>query len=255
MHSVKGKVFMKVDPKVQYNLILKHAEMISPSTRHLVFALENDGVLAYTPGQFIRFHFEREGQSYKRSYSIATIAGTSNDIEIAAAHFEGGPGTEYLFNLKLGDAVTTSGPFGRLVLRDENPTRYVLVATGTGIAPYRSMLQELKKRLEQNPTLKVVLLFGARAPEDLLYAQDFLSLVEQQPRFEFMACFSRQMPEEVMDYVHKGYVQQRFPELNLNPDSDVVYLCGNPNMIDEAFTQLKDMNFATTKIRREKYIS
>ena len=52
-----------------------------------------------------------------------------------------------------------------------------------------------------------------------------------------------------------GYVQQTLEGLRLNPESDVVYLCGNPNMIDEVFTKLKELEFETKQVRREKYIS
>ncbi|WP_373289467.1 hypothetical protein, partial [Alicyclobacillus cellulosilyticus] len=77
-----------------------------------------------------------------------------------------------LFNLKPGDAIDINGPFGRLILKDEVPKRYIFVATSTGITPYRAMLPALQKRLEENKLLEVVILQGAQKSEDILYGDE-----------------------------------------------------------------------------------
>ena len=60
---------------------------------------------------------------------------------------------------------------------------------------------------------------------------------------------------DIKSHEYKGYVQHAFPDLTLNPQEDIVYLCGNPSMIDDAFTYLKDTGFTMQQVIREKYIS
>jgi ferredoxin-NADP reductase len=238
-----------------FSITLVESFMVSPKVKHFIFSCELSPAFSYLPGQFITIHFERDGKALKRSYSIANEPKLDNRIEFAAGYFENGPGTELLFNLKPGDTIQINGPFGRLILKDEFPGRYILVATSTGITPYRAMLNELSNRIEQNSNLKVVILQGVQKRGEILYAKDFMAFAQKYPQVTFRPHLSRELPQELRDNEYSGYVQHAFPELNLNPEQDVVYLCGNPGMIDESFIYLKDQGFAMQQIIREKYIS
>ncbi|MBA2655753.1 MAG: ferredoxin--NADP reductase [Tatlockia sp.] len=234
---------------------LVEAFMLSSYVKHFIFSIDEATVFNYLPGQFITVHFERDGKILKRSYSIANVPSQNNRIEFAAGSVEGGPGTELLFNLKVGDTINVNGPFGRLVLKDEIPKRYILAATSTGVTPYRSMLQELERRLEANPSLNVVILQGVQKSEEILYAEEFKRFAAQYPQVSFRAQLSRATEGNLKDHEYLGYVQHAFPGLALNPLEDIIYLCGNPGMIDEAFNYLKEQGFAMQQIIREKYIS
>lgn len=238
-----------------YPVILNDAYMITPNVKHFVFQHLNTSVFNYLPGQFVTIHFDHDEKSLRRSYSIANAPQQNNIIEFAAGYVKDGPGTELLFNLMPGDIINMSGPYGRLILKDELPKRYIFAATSTGITPYRAMLTELEKRLQDHPELTIVILQGVQTREDILYKEAFVSLAAHCPRFIFRACLSRE-PQVIEDaHEFKGYVQASFSDLTLNPDEDIVYLCGNPGMIDDAFANLKDQGFVPQQIIREKYIS
>lgn len=237
-----------------FTLTLAWAKMIAPQIRHLAFRYEGAEPFTFIPGQFITLHIQTGDKELRRSYSIANVPGEHhNQIEFAASYIEKGVASELLFNLKEGETVTATGPFGRLILREEQPARYILIATGTGVTPYRAMLKELAKRLSEQPNLQVVLLFGVRRPEDLLYREEFVALAQQQARFQFRAYYSRAVGEQVYEY--QGHVHNAFAEIKPDAATDVVYLCGNPNMIDEAYALLAERGFASQNVRREKYIS
>lgn len=238
-----------------FPVTLEEAFMISPNVKHFIFRANLSPAFDYLAGQFITIHFEHEGKMLKRSYSIANVPTQNNRIEFAAGYVEGGPGTQLLFNLAPGDTIHINGPFGRLILKEDVPRRLILAATSTGITPYRAMINELKTRLRQQPELKVVILQGVQRREDLLYTDEFLLLAQEFPQVTFRAHLSRENQENLLPHEHKGYVQLAFPELNLNPQEDLVYLCGNPGMIDDAFNDLKERGFAMQQIIREKYIS
>lgn len=238
-----------------FPLTLVETIMLTPHVKHFVFQSQKSPEFKYLPGQFITLHFEKDGKALKRSYSIANAPKQDNRIEFSAGHIRGGPGTELLFHLKPGDQVNVSGPFGRLVLRDELPKRYIFVATSTGVTPYRAMIDELKKRVHENSFLKIVILQGVQKREDILFHDDFKALQHQFPQIHFRAYLSREPKPNILNCEYSGYVQTAFSELALNPEEDVVYLCGNPSMIDAAFEQLKNHHFTTQQIIREKYIS
>ena len=239
----------------QFQLVLQSARMITPRVRELTLVREDQSPLDYTPGQFITLFIEAEGQRLRRSYSIASIPGSEpNELRIAATYVDGGRATARLFAMEPGERIEAMGPFGRLVLREDPPGRYLLVATGTGVTPYRAMLPELERRIDLED-FSVELLLGVRGPEDLLYGEEFVAFAKQCRGFTFRACYSRAMPERASEFEHSGYVQGLLPNMGLNPERDIVYLCGNPTMIDEATAFLTESGFSMPNVRREKYVS
>jgi ferredoxin-NADP reductase len=241
----------------EFHLILEASEQIAPDVKHFTFRYEEGESFEFIPGQFITLHIPTPEKLLRRSYSIANKNHqATNKIEFAASYVPAGIASELLFTLKPGDRLTATGPFGRLILREEMPERYILVATGTGVTPYRTMLAELEQRFKLRPCFKVILLFGVRRQEDLLYRDEFIGFAEKHHWFEFHAYYSRVKLQEALNFEHTGYVLNAFSEINPNPKQDIVYLCGNPNMVDEVFTLLvKSYAFPTDIIRREKYIS
>ncbi|OJA01041.1 hypothetical protein BEV13_00895 [Rickettsiella grylli] len=241
----------------EFYLTLEKSEQIAPDVKHFTFYYEEGGCFQFVPGQFITLHIPTDEKILRRSYSIANKTyPATNKIEFAASYVPSGVASQLLFTLKPGDKIMATGPFGRLTLREEMPERYILVATGTGVTPYRTMLAELEHRFKLRPCFKVVLLFGVRRPEDLLYRDEFIAFSEKNAWFEFHAYYSRVKLNKALSYEHMGYVLNAFGEIQPNAKQDIVYLCGNPNMVDEVFTLLvKNYGFPTDIIRREKYIS
>ncbi len=238
-----------------FPLVLEDAYWITPTVKHFVFHSTMTPPFNYLPGQFITVQFEREGQTLRRSYSIANAPTQNNRIEFAAGYREGGPGTEFLFNLTPSESITVMGPFGRLILKNEIPKRYILIATSTGITPYRAMIPSLTEHLHTNPSLSIVIIQGVQTQEDVLYEADFAAFAAKHPQVQVRKQLSQAKEIDPSKQEYRGHAQLSFPDLALNPTEDLVYLCGNPSMIDEAFTLLTDQGFATQRIIREKYIS
>lgn len=238
----------------RFSFVLQSSRMLTARVRQLDFRRADGVPLHYVPGQFITLHLPWEGMELRRSYSIATIPDSANEIQIAATFVEGGRATKLLYDLTVGAQVEASGPFGRFVLRDDPPGRYLLVATGTGVSPYRSMLPQLHERLD-GKRHEVVLLLGVRGPDELLFGEDLLRFARNNPGFRFIASYSRRLSEPLAVHECKGYVQDHLMELNPDPKRDIVYLCGNPDMIDTSVERLKAIGFDNHNLRREKYVS
>lgn len=243
-----------------FQLRLVDSFMLAPSVRHLAFERADGAPLAFRPGQFLQVHFHYEdGKPTKRSYSVATVgaedAESAQRIEIAVSYVEGGAATRLLGGLEPGGEIEASGPYGRFCLMDEDDNaRYLLIATGTGVTPYRAMLPQLGKAIRERGC-RVVLLYGARNEAELLYGEEFEAFAREHPGFHFHPCFSRGARPDPRPHDRQGYVQDVLPEFEPDPDRDIAYLCGNPNMVDAAFAALKDRGLSVRQIRREKYIS
>jgi ferredoxin-NADP reductase len=243
-----------------FPLRLVGSRMLAPSVRHLAFARDDGQPLDFIPGQFIQVHFNYpDGAATKRSYSLATIhdhaMGPGEAVEIAVSYVPGGAATALFAALDEGQQIQASGPYGRFCLgaADSN-RRYLLIGTGTGVTPYRAMLPELARVIAERG-VEVVLFFGARTPEELIYGDDFRAFADAHPNFRFVPCFSRLMPDNAHADVRSGYVQHAVEEFAPNADTDVAYLCGNPNMVDTVFEALKQHGLPVPHIRREKYVS
>ncbi len=245
---------------VQYPLKLTGKRMLAPSIAHLSFLRADGQPLDFIPGQFIQVHFEyADGTPTKRSYSLATIhdhaLGPGEAVEIAVSYVPGGAATALFEGLDDGGTVQASGPFGRFCLMPNDANRrYLLIATGTGVTPYRSMLPLLEKQIAERG-IEVVLLYGARNPHELLYGDEFRAFADRHPAFRFVPCFSRELPPDPHPDVREGYVQQFLDEFSPDPAGDIAYLCGNPNMVDACFETLKEAGLPVPQIRREKYVS
>jgi ferredoxin-NADP reductase len=250
---------------VHFPLKLVDRRMLAPTIAHLAFVRDDGQPLDFIPGQFVQVHFHyADGTPTRRSYSLATIhdhaLGPGEAVEIAVSYVPGGAATALFEGLEPGDRIDASGPYGRFCLMpgDDN-RRYLLIGTGTGVTPYRSMLPQLE-RLIEGRGIQVVLLFGARSPDELLYGDEFRAFAARHPgHFRFVPCFSRELPEpgsaQDHDDVRHGYVQQFLPGFAPDPAGDIAYLCGNPNMVDACFESLKQAGLEVKQIRREKYVS
>lgn len=249
---------------VHFPLKLVDRRMLAPSVAHLTFSRADGQPLDFIPGQFLQVHFQYgDGTATKRSYSLATIhdhtLGAGENVEIAVSYVAGGSATALFEGLEIGGQIDASGPYGRFCLMpNDTNQRYLLIGTGTGVTPYRSMLPALEQAHRERG-IEVVLLAGARTPDELLYGDEFRAFATTHPWFRFVPCFSRELPAEDSPHAHAdvrhGYVQNFLEEFAPTPNQDVAYLCGNPNMVDACFDTLKAADLPVQHIRREKYIS
>lgn len=236
-----------------YDIELVKTTTLANNTIALHFQL-NDENFSFKAGQFVSLRFEFEGEQHKRSYSVACSPDafkSKNTLEIALGLIPKGRASECFSKTEAGNKFTLAGPAGVLTMPEELPESLVLVGTGTGMAPYRAMIPELKQALEQDVHVRIIM--GVRHREDLFYDEDFQALANEYPNAHYEVCFSRENGVDIEKGEYNGYVQHRFEHLNLVPGKDLIYLCGNPPMIDDSLAWLKEAGFNNKQLRREKY--
>ena len=203
----------------------------------------------FEPGQFVTLDLpigEKTSERW-RSYSIASWPDDSNIFELVIVLAEGGKGTEYLFNqIKEGDELTFRGAQGKFTLPENIDRDLYLICTGTGIAPFRSMVHHI---LNNHVTHHhIYLIFGCRKKSDILYYDELVDLSHKIENFHYHPTLSREEWEG-----KKGYVHQVYEELLKEKPPGYFFLCGWKNMITEARHKLADLGYEKKDIHFELY--
>lgn len=213
------------------------------------FKTTRDPGLRFENGQFVMIGLEVEGRPLMRAYSIAS-PNYEDHLEFFSIKVPDGPLTSRLQHLKAGDTVKVSKkPTGTLLLSDLLPGKHLyLLSTGTGLAPFISVIQdpETYERFD-----KVILVHGVRYVSDVAYS-DFIT--ENLPHNEF---FGEQLREKLIYYPtvtrepfrNQGRITELlrngklFADIGLppiNPEHDRAMICGGPAMLEETSAVLDE---------------
>jgi ferredoxin-NADP reductase len=218
---------------------------LAPEIRHFVFETPEVERIDYQPGQFVSLSHTLDGKPITRAYSIAGSP-SPNRFELCLNCVTDGRLSPHLFAMQPGDAISLKGPLGTFVWRKPvGPS--ILVATGTGIAPFRSMLHE---ELATGNNAPITLIEGARYEHGLLYREEFEQAAAMHPRFKFWPTVTR--PSEAWTG-RTGRVQPHLLEALGGSTDFHVYVCGLKEMVDDVRARLKELGFDRKQIVYEKY--
>ena len=224
---------------------------LSAETRHLDFEVTSEPRLGFVPGQWLSVTVDPpDGNPVTRAYSIASPPSDDGRFSLCVNRVEGGVVSNHLCDMPVGGGMTCEGPFGSFILRPPAADT-LLIATGTGIAPFRSMLHWLfghPGRLEGHD---VWLLFGSRTESELYYHGEFTALAGSHPQFHYLPTLSR---AGVAWQGLKGRVQEHVDAiLRGRADSIRVYVCGLREMVTETRERLEHLGVGRKSIAFEKY--
>jgi ferredoxin-NADP reductase len=223
---------------------------LSEFTRHLELEVSGVSHFGFVPGQWLSVKANTpEGEEMTRAYSIASPPSENGHVAFCLNRVQDGFMSNHLCSLCEGAAITFQGPFGDFILRP--PLRdTVFIATGTGIAPFRSMLHWLLAEHDRHHDREFWLLFGARREQDIYYREEFERLAAKHGNFHFLPTLSRAHD----DWKGlRGYVQQHLGEIVGMRTDMHAYICGLDKMVKANRELLKSLGWDRTSIRYEKY--
>ncbi len=229
------------------------------NTRRFFIQAHELDAFSFKSGQFVTLDLPIHEQKNKRwrSYSIASWPDGSNVFELLIVLLEGGSGTHYLFNeLKVGSEIVFKGPLGFFTLDQPIDRDIFFICTGTGIAPFRSMLNDIQ--LRNIPHKDLYLIFGCRTKKDLMYYEEFRELEKKLENFRFIPTLSREQWEGRSGYVHPVYQEICRKKMEGMPEGAGGYpasffLCGWKAMIDDARSNITQLGFDRKAIHLELY--
>ncbi len=229
--------------------VVNRIEEEADSTRRFYMTIPEVENFDFKPGQFVTLDLPIHEKPNKRwrSYSIASWPNGTNEIELVIVLLEGGAGTRYLFNeVQPGSEITFRGPQGVFTLPDTMEKDLYLICTGTGIAPFRSMMHHIERH--NIPHKNIYLIFGCRKQCNLLYYDELTQLAARVPGFHYLPTLSREEWEG-----RNGYVHAIYEELAREKPPAEFMLCGWKNMIDEAKQRIQAMGYERKAIHQELY--
>ena len=227
-------------------------EDASATTRRFWIQIPELDVFDFKPGQFVTLDLPIHEKTNKRwrSYSIASAPDDTNIIELVIVLLEGGLGTTYLFNeIKEGSTLTLRGPVGVFTLPETLDKDLYLICTGTGIAPFRSMVNWIHQHKIAHKNIHLI--FGCRKITDRLYGQELKTLESLENNFYYHPIFSRE--ETTPEGGYSGYVHAVYEKLIAAKNPSQFYLCGWKNMIDEAKQRIMAAGYDKKDIHLEIY--
>lgn len=224
---------------------IQSLERLSQDVVRVMLRLPPDARFSYHPGQYI----DVIGPGgLKRSYSIANAPQPSGQLELHIRHVDGGAMSSYWFgDAKVNDLLRFRGPLGTCFLRDVADRDLILLATGTGIAPIKAMLEGLAGAAAGSGPASVSLYWGGRAPQDLYW--DPGDLVSKR---YYIPVLSR----ADTDWAGKrGYVQDAVLEKGRDLSNALVYACGSDAMIHGARSALVGAGLEARRFRSDAFVS
>ncbi|TAK91262.1 MAG: CDP-6-deoxy-delta-3,4-glucoseen reductase [Burkholderiaceae bacterium] len=184
--------------------------------------------MQYLAGQYVEFLL-KDGK--RRSYSMANAPHEDGPLELHIRHMSGGVFTDHVFNnLKERDILRFEGPFGTFFLREESNKPIIFLASGTGFAPIKAIIEHMFYSEIDRP---MTLYWGARTQADMYMKELAEQWAQIRPHFKFIPVLSEAKPEDQWTgrtgLVHQA-VMQDHPDLS----GHQVYACGVPIMVDSA---------------------
>ena len=188
-------------------------------------------VFKYHAGQYVEFLL-RDGD--RRAYSMANAPHTQLDnpgVELHMRHMPGGKFTDHVFSaMKEKEILRVEGPFGSFYLREDSTKPMVLLASGTGFAPIKAIIEHMQFKGIARPA---VLYWGGRRPEDLYMHDWILGKVAEMPNLRYVPVISDALIEDVWTG-RTGFVHNAVLQDTKDLSGHQVYACGAPIVVDSA---------------------
>ena len=239
-------------PRKWYRGKVSSIASIGSQTKQISIALNE--AFEFIPGQFITMDLpigEKRLDRW-RSYSIASENVINGNLEICIVKLPKGKASTYLTEgIQKGEEINFKGPEGKFILPKDIKQEIVMICTGTGVAPFRSMIKSI---VNNNLTpSKIHLIFGTRYEKDILYRSEFEALANEHDWFEYDITLSKSDGKEWkgdIGYVHEIY-RRHYP----SPRAEVTFmLCGWSMMVDEAQrTIIDDLGYSPNQVITELY--
>jgi phenol hydroxylase P5 protein len=214
--------------------IVSKIETMTPRIKGIFIALEQDK-LDFQAGQYVNVIIPGL-ESQPRAFSISSPPSESELIELNVSLIENGQGTSYIHNdLKVGDEISFTGPYGRFFVRKSQPEPIIFLSGGSGLSSPKSMILNL---LESGASQSITLIYGARNTQELYYRGLFERLQQDYENFRYVPVVSAE-PEGSDWSGIRGYVHDAADEVfDGRFEGYKAYLCGSPPMIDACISTL-----------------
>lgn len=228
----------------------------TPTTNRFYIKPESKSI--FKPGQFVSLDLPIDEKPSRRirHYSVANSP-SQDTYELIIVKKPGGKGTDYLWNSPVGTELEFTGPSGIMTMGEDTNKNYIFICTGTGISPFKCMLEYIRENNIQTGDIHLV--FGTRDKESILYYDEMIQLEKDIPQFKYHIILSRETWNGKQGYVHSLYeelIQSYFNQIedgSYNGLDIEFFICGWKEMVKDARAKLQELGFDKKQIKMEIY--
>ena len=244
-------------PGVPFNATLVAREDLSPAVARFWVA-PAEGVPAFVPGQYFALGLPIAERLVQRPYSTASPAGARNELEFLVRLVPHGTFTPRLWEQPIGGRLRIGPPKGVFALRRDDGRAHLFLATGTGVAPFVSMVATMLAGESGSRPARIVVVHGVSRIADLAYRDQLVGWTRSHPGVAYVPVISRPGDPDNADWVGstgrlEAVLDAVRVEQSLDPANTVAYLCGNPEMITAGRSRLAALGWPSSALVSEHY--
>ena len=233
-----------------FTATVEKTRSVTYDIKEIRLAVDDPPEISHRPGQYVQVQAPAPDGPVFRAYSISSPAYEPQVVELIVRLVPGGIGSTYLHNLKVGDTVAFTGPYGEFRLNEEPTAEVICVGGGCGMAPMKNIIYTLYDRW---PDRSCWLFFGCRTTRDVFYLEEFRELARKHPNLRVIYALSDSLgPDERWDgdvgFVHLAVDKYLEPGV-----SRQAFLCGPPPMIEAVTRVLEDKGLQPEDIFYDKF--
>jgi len=236
----------------KYTARVSEKYYLGESEKFLLTKLEltSPDKLEFEAGQYVSIKVNERGE--RRSYSMVSTPDITHGVTLVAEMIEGGLGSGYWKQVKIGDTLELLGPLGRFTLVHNPPAHdnLLFVATGAGITPIKCMIEDLLLNKHESRPMRLV--WGMRSERDIFWFDNFDRLSAEHPNFVFDPVLSQ--PSEtwalcqghVQDCLRRDFTKGELKDWE-------AYVCGNPKTVESIEECLTLLGMEISQVHHEKF--
>jgi len=209
------------------------------------FELLEPNEMEFQAGQYVSIQVDDQGT--RRSYSICSTPDIKHGFELLLDLEPQGVGSKFFQNLQFGQEISLLGPLGNFTLANQGEDALVLVATGSGVAPFRSMILDLLQ-VKKDPR-PIILYWGLRYAQQMFWQDEFEELAQNFANFKFHPVLSRPSEEWILC---SGRVTDCLSVHSL-PENAGYYLCGGKQMVLDCISMLQSLSVKPENVHHENF--
>ncbi|HZX19503.1 MAG TPA: FAD-binding oxidoreductase [archaeon] len=226
---------------------MKIAKVTKETHDTVTLSLKGAEQIPFKPGQFIMIELLRQEKIPKRAYSISSSPTRTNFLEITIKEMPDGWISKILNTVKDGEELNVSGPFGHFVFDEEKMPEIVMLAAGSGIAPFRCFCQYVQ---DKKLSTKIIFAYANKTTGDIIFEKQLKEFAKKLKNMELILTLSR---EEKAGYRSGRIDEQLIGEIVAKKKNAYYFICGPPKMVEATKAMLIQNGIEKEKVKVEVF--
>jgi len=252
--KIREDIFVRIPSELldvkMYDATVESTVDLTYDIKEIRFKLNEPDEIKQRPGQYVQIEAPSPDGPVFRAYSISSASYDENSVELNVRLIPGGIGSTYLHELKVGDKVNFTGPYGEFYLDEDPSVEIICVGGGCGMAPMKNIIYTLYDRW---PDRSCWLFFGCRTTKDVFYLKELEELAKKHPNLHIVYALSDELgPEEKWDG-ETGFIHLAVDKYLKDEAQRQAFLCGPPPMIEAVMRVLDEKGVREDDIFYDKF--